>query len=393
MFSTKNAPKITTATLATFNSTNFKVHEVPVKKQSVDMHLVTFLGYLIGKEGDSSNYVIISKDNDYQNIVKYWKNEINITVTYQDNFISNNSNFNIFSEERSRKRKSISVNSIENLTSNSPTSNSNRELNNLKTAIRNELKQLGCSNNNINLILKIVSTHYGNDKFLMIIHNEFQKSFDDYLTIYDVVKHVVSSSPSNTSNLLSPAVLQSLVFKTNFLFQRNGFYKLDSKQIFENAVENELKYFGYTKQEISSVVGNLINITNLDKVGYFNNLANKLTMLFEINKASEIFNIIKAMVLGDLIYPRIVIMTLPNGKYFSKTSPTLEIRKILNPVYNRVQEALYRQVPCNVEDKVCAIVVNNYLKDDPKQLIYKDIVSSFGQDMGLELYYRIKDQL
>lgn len=32
LFPTRNAPKITTTILATFNSTNFKVHEVPVKK-------------------------------------------------------------------------------------------------------------------------------------------------------------------------------------------------------------------------------------------------------------------------------------------------------------------------------------------------------------------------
>lgn len=51
------------------------------------MHLVTYLGYLIGIDGPSSNYIIVSKDNDYQNIGKYWKNENNITITIQDSFI------------------------------------------------------------------------------------------------------------------------------------------------------------------------------------------------------------------------------------------------------------------------------------------------------------------
>jgi len=85
IFSTKNAPKITTATLATLNKTNLTVHEVPAKKQSVDMHLVSYLGYLIGTDGNSSKYFIISKDTDYVNIIKYWEKEINITVNYKEN--------------------------------------------------------------------------------------------------------------------------------------------------------------------------------------------------------------------------------------------------------------------------------------------------------------------
>ena len=51
---------------------------MPAKKQSIDMHLVSYLGLLIGKDGKSSNYVIVSKDSDYINIINYWKRENSI---------------------------------------------------------------------------------------------------------------------------------------------------------------------------------------------------------------------------------------------------------------------------------------------------------------------------
>ena len=50
-----------------------RVVPVPPGNQSLDMHLVSLLGYLIGKEEDSeTRYVIISGDKDYQNIIEFW---------------------------------------------------------------------------------------------------------------------------------------------------------------------------------------------------------------------------------------------------------------------------------------------------------------------------------
>ena len=38
------------------------------------MHLVSYLGYLLGiHKGKQYSYVIISKDKDYDNIIKFWQ--------------------------------------------------------------------------------------------------------------------------------------------------------------------------------------------------------------------------------------------------------------------------------------------------------------------------------
>lgn len=86
LFSTRNAPKITTAILANFNGTNLLVHEVPAKSQSVDMHLVSYLGYLLGSCRPVPKIVILSNDTDYDDIVQFWKTELNVAVKRRDKF-------------------------------------------------------------------------------------------------------------------------------------------------------------------------------------------------------------------------------------------------------------------------------------------------------------------
>ena len=86
LFSTRNAPKITTAILANFNATNLMVHEVPAKSQSLDMHLVSYLGYLLGSCNPIPEIVILSNDNDYDDITQYWRNELGISVKRRGKF-------------------------------------------------------------------------------------------------------------------------------------------------------------------------------------------------------------------------------------------------------------------------------------------------------------------
>ena len=84
LFSTCNAAKITTATLANFNATNLLVHEVPAKSQSVDMHLVSYLGYLLGSRDSAPQIVIVSNDTDYNDIVSFWNTEKGAAILRRD---------------------------------------------------------------------------------------------------------------------------------------------------------------------------------------------------------------------------------------------------------------------------------------------------------------------
>lgn len=91
IFYTENAGKINLDILSDHGKSKMTALKIPVRKQSVDMHLVSYLGYLIGKnKGKDCRYIIISRDNDYDNIIKFWKkNKIKITrkkyISYDPN--------------------------------------------------------------------------------------------------------------------------------------------------------------------------------------------------------------------------------------------------------------------------------------------------------------------
>ena len=84
IFSTQNAPKISFKELALLNSTEHFSHIIPAGRQSLDMHLVAYLGYLIGKD-DHSRYVIVSKDTDFDPIIAFLKKDISphVSITRQ----------------------------------------------------------------------------------------------------------------------------------------------------------------------------------------------------------------------------------------------------------------------------------------------------------------------
>ncbi len=84
IFSTKNAPKISIESLENFNNIDFNSHIIPAGKQSLDMHLIAYLGYLIGKNSPQKcKYIIVSKDNDYDNVISFFKGFTSSVITRQ----------------------------------------------------------------------------------------------------------------------------------------------------------------------------------------------------------------------------------------------------------------------------------------------------------------------
>ena len=70
LFYTENAGRLYLDRLNGFAGT-FRVVRVEAGKQSLDMHLVSFLGYLIG-ERTEENFTIVSCDTDYDSVSAFW---------------------------------------------------------------------------------------------------------------------------------------------------------------------------------------------------------------------------------------------------------------------------------------------------------------------------------
>ena len=77
-----------TITLDNINQLNksgckYELIKVPAGSQSLDMHLISFVGYAVGLGVEKYNYIVISKDKDYDNVISFWKSKCGISIKRQ----------------------------------------------------------------------------------------------------------------------------------------------------------------------------------------------------------------------------------------------------------------------------------------------------------------------
>lgn len=81
IFFTQNARKIDMTEIANHGSAELKMIEIPAGKQSADIHIGSYLGYLAGNL--KCSVTIISNDTDFDNVIKFWRKELRIAVSRQ----------------------------------------------------------------------------------------------------------------------------------------------------------------------------------------------------------------------------------------------------------------------------------------------------------------------
>jgi uncharacterized protein YlaI len=69
LFCTEHVPRFNHTKLAEIKKGWIRFVEVKGGKQSLDMHISTFLGYIID---DKKEFVIVSNDTDYDGIIDFW---------------------------------------------------------------------------------------------------------------------------------------------------------------------------------------------------------------------------------------------------------------------------------------------------------------------------------
>ncbi len=76
IFFTKNAMKINMSDISNHGNAELKMIEISPGKQSVDIHIGSYLGYLLGvNSGKDCRIIIISGDTDFDNMLKFWKDK------------------------------------------------------------------------------------------------------------------------------------------------------------------------------------------------------------------------------------------------------------------------------------------------------------------------------
>lgn len=82
IFHTTKESKIDVSAIKEHDGAAFVLLKIPPGKQSVDIHIGSYLGYLaaITKGNDDNAIVIVSKDTDYDALIKFWKMKSGIKI-------------------------------------------------------------------------------------------------------------------------------------------------------------------------------------------------------------------------------------------------------------------------------------------------------------------------
>ncbi len=152
------------------------------------MHLVSYLGYLIGKNNDSKcKYVIVSKDTDYDNIISFLHELSSSVITRQTK---------IDLAPQKTALQSSGTDKTINKAVKGNTTLSKRKVQ-LNTEIQKTVSSAGgYKESAINEVASIVVKHYGKENFALNVHNELRATYDDGLDIYQTIKPIIKKYSS-----------------------------------------------------------------------------------------------------------------------------------------------------------------------------------------------------
>ncbi|MCM1145718.1 MAG: PIN domain-containing protein [Blautia sp.] len=197
IFSTENALNIR-MDIVFSKGVDIQGHIVPVRKQSLDMHLVSYLGRLLGINGKQCSYVIVSKDKDYDNIIKFWKEEGYPNISRKQAIPGNAK-----PQEKSVSQKEPATTQATNskISAGMAYNFSGEDRSELNVFMQHGLASMGYASNAANRICKYVIAHCNDEQMLSGIHNDLMNEFDNYIEIYEDVKVILENFVSSKSKI------------------------------------------------------------------------------------------------------------------------------------------------------------------------------------------------
>lgn len=173
LFYTENAKKIDLDIFGNHGEAEIITHKVPVGKQSADMHLGSFLGYLIGiNQGKDCTFIVVSKDTDFDNMIKFWKEETKARASRSQAIKPPAEVKEAPVKQTAKKKGDIKTN--------------------LNQDVQQALSQAKFDNRIINDVAQLVTGYYGEEHLMSKVHNELRKKYEDYLKVYEAIKPVIS---------------------------------------------------------------------------------------------------------------------------------------------------------------------------------------------------------
>ena len=150
IFFTQNAKNIDMSDISNHGSAALDMIEVPAGKQSADMHIGSYLGYLAGKGEKNCNVVIVSKDTDFDKVIKFWKQKVGIVASRTEQI-----------KKKTTKSQPSKKQATSNIAKTGATTASSKTKTAANTEVQKILSKAGFSNDITNYVASIVVKNLG----------------------------------------------------------------------------------------------------------------------------------------------------------------------------------------------------------------------------------------
>ena len=167
LFFSVNSPYVKIQSLALLNNTKLYCHNVPAGKESLDMNLTSYLGYLIHKNKDKKViYVIVSQDRGYDKVIQFWKGEKGVVITRRSSIDSK-----VEEQKKVLPNKKMKIN----------------------LDVQHVLAKANVAVELVNGVASLVSQNYAEDKRKQIIYLTLLSKYGqkDGLQLYNLIKHLL----------------------------------------------------------------------------------------------------------------------------------------------------------------------------------------------------------
>lgn len=179
IFFTKNAKRIDMSEIANHGEAELEMIEVPAGKQSADIHIGSYLGYLTGiNKGRDCSIVIVSKDTDFDNVIKFWKEKTGVKSSRAQQIKVSTTKATTAKQTTSSKKANTKI--------------SGSEKTKLNQEIMQALRRAKFDATVCNRVAQLVTGLYGKEQLMIEVHNALREKYENYLEVYKEIKPVLS---------------------------------------------------------------------------------------------------------------------------------------------------------------------------------------------------------
>lgn len=212
IFFTKNAKKIDMTEIANHGEAELDMIEVPAGKQSTDIHIGSYLGFLAGKYATENrvkdcSVVIISKDTDYDNVIKFWVKKTGIKA-------SKALKIKVSTPKATQAKQTPIIKTATVKVDGAKKTKLNQE-------VMKAVRAKGFDVSVGNAVAQLVTGLYGEERFMNEVYNMLREKYTNYLEVYEAIKPVISKYSDDVVNMSAAKTstnmqIQQLLSKANF---------------------------------------------------------------------------------------------------------------------------------------------------------------------------------